>query len=171
MDAQLTTLVQSLATKLQQMQLKLATAESCTGGWISQALTSLPGSSNWFEGGIVSYSNAIKCNLLGVSQQTLEQYGAVSLAVVEEMATGVALRLATPLSVSVSGIAGPGGGTDSKPVGTVCIGWHINNLTSSALHHFDGTREQVRQKSVVAALEGVVQRLKDLEYNTGQTYR
>ena len=163
MDAELAGQARLLAEKVQKSGLRLATAESCTGGWISQVLTAIPGSSTWFEGGIVSYSNGMKCNLLGVSPETINAHGAVSQKVVEEMALGVANRLRVPLSVSVSGIAGPGGGTEGKPVGTVWIGWCFDSRVSSGVYCFDGSREQVRQQSVSAALGGLIQRLDSLE--------
>ncbi|MGI9275714.1 MAG: CinA family protein [Endozoicomonas sp.] len=163
MDAELTNLARLLAEKLQKTGLRLATAESCTGGWISQVLTAISGSSVWFEGGIVSYSNGMKCNLLGVSPETISTQGAVSQEVVEEMAQGVASRLRVPLSVSVSGIAGPGGGTEDKPVGTVWIGWCFDSRVSSGAYRFEGNREQVRRQTVAVALEGLIQRLESLE--------
>ncbi len=145
-----------LAELLQQTGMRLATGESCTGGWISQLLTSIPGSSAWFEGAIVSYSNDMKHNLLGVPRGQLDQYGAVSQPVVESMARGLVKTLNVPLSVSVSGIAGPDGGSDEKPVGTVWIGWCFDHQVSSERFLFTGDRTHVREQAVLAALGGLI---------------
>lgn len=151
-----------LADKIQQAGLRLATAESCTGGWISQVLTSVPGSSDWFEGAIVSYSNNMKHNLLDVPEETLHAYGAVSQPVIEKMALGVIKKLETPLSIAVSGIAGPGGGTASKPVGTVWIAWCFDNQVQSRCYLFDGYREAVRRQTVEVALDGMIQMIETI---------
>ncbi len=116
-------LVQELARELGGRGMKLATAESCTGGGIAQALTELAGASDWFDRGFVTYSNQAKMEMLGVNATTLERQGAVSEATVLEMARGALARSPADLSVAVSGVAGPGGGSDDKPVGTVWIGW------------------------------------------------
>ena len=164
-------LVEELARILTAVELRMATAESCTGGWISQVLTAIPGSSNWFEGGVVSYSNTMKQSLLDVPREILEQYGAVSTPVVEHMARGVACRLDVPVSVAVSGIAGPGGGSEEKPVGTVHIAWFYRNNVFSEEFLFDGNREQVRHQTVEVALSSLVRLLKTMENSTGQIYR
>lgn len=156
-------LAKELAQILTVAGLRIATAESCTGGWISQVLTTIPGSSEWFEGGIVSYSNTVKQHLLGVPLDMLEQSGAVSAPVVQHMAQGVAHRLDVPVSVAVSGIAGPGGGSREKPVGTVHIAWYYRNNVFSEAFLFDGNREQVRRQAVEVAVSSLVQLLRTAE--------
>jgi nicotinamide-nucleotide amidase len=135
---------------------RVATAESCTGGWIAKALTDVPGSSDWFDGGIVSYSNAAKINLLGVPKELIDTHGAVSEPVVRAMANGARERFGTELAVSVSGISGPTGGTPDKPVGTVCFAWATPTNTGAARRLFTGGREGVRRQSVAFALERLV---------------
>ena len=153
-------LIQQLAKVLRDRQYRLATAESCTGGWIAKVCTDLPGSSDWFELGIVSYSNAAKQKLLQVGPDTLQQHGAVSEAVVREMATGVLQQSGADVALSVSGVAGPGGGTEVKPVGTVWFGWRLRGEAPLAQRrHFDGDRDQVRQQAVEFALRGLLQLL------------
>jgi len=141
-----------------------ATAESCTGGWIAKALTDVNGSSQCFGFGVVSYSNSAKESMLGVSPETLAQNGAVSEAVVAEMASGILALSGADYSVAVSGIAGPDGGTDDKPVGTVWIAWAVgtgNEISTDAkLHHFSGDRDGVRSQTVIVALQGLRERLK-----------
>ena len=137
----------------------LATAESCTGGGIAQLITSLAGSSAWYSYSVVSYSNAAKEKILGVEASTLEQYGAVSEPVAQEMAVGVARLAGAQVTVSVTGIAGPGGGSAEKPVGTVCIGWFVDGKVSVERFLFSGDREQVRAQTIEKALEGVLQRI------------
>jgi nicotinamide-nucleotide amidase len=141
----------------------VATAESCTGGWIAKAITDIPGSSEVFGYGIVSYSNAAKESMLGVPNETLEQQGAVSEMTVEAMARG-ALRLSgADFSVAVSGVAGPGGGTREKPVGTVCFAWAVRDgvsaLVESGAMRLQGDRELVRERTVVHALQGLRERV------------
>ncbi|NII10277.1 nicotinamide-nucleotide amidohydrolase family protein [Oleiagrimonas sp. C23AA] len=134
----------------------LATAESCTGGWIAKCLTDLAGSSAWFRGGLVSYSNEAKRGLLGVQAQALQTHGAVSEVVVRQMAEGACRAMQADRTVAVSGIAGPGGGSAHKPVGTVWIAWAAAGLTTRAeCFHFAGDREAVRRQSVLAALTGL----------------
>lgn len=136
--------------------LMLTTAESCTGGWVAQVLTSVAGSSAWFERGFVTYSNEAKQEMLAVSADTLEQFGAVSEAVVSEMAQGALMHSRAQLSVAVSGVAGPGGGSTEKPVGTVCFGWakQSGKVISRRLH-FEGDRQAVRRQAVVVAIQGL----------------
>ncbi|MGI9283707.1 MAG: CinA family protein [Endozoicomonas sp.] len=148
--------LEQLAGKLQAGNLRVATAESCTGGWLSQVFTSVAGSSSWFEGAIISYSNAMKQKFLDVPIALLDRYGAVSQPVVESMALGVVRHLSVPLSVSISGIAGPEGGTEDKPVGTVWIGWCFDNQVITEVFHFSGDRERVRKQAVEAALDGLI---------------
>lgn len=138
----------------------LATAESCTGGGIAQAVTSVAGSSAWFERGFVTYSNLSKQQMLGVQEATLIAYGAVSEAVVREMAEGALANSAALCSLAVSGIAGPDGGTSDKPVGTVWFAWALaNGVTTAARHQFSGNRDEVRAQAVRVALQGVLDRL------------
>jgi len=138
-------------------------AESCTGGWVSKAITDVPGSSEVFAYGLVSYSNGAKESLLGVQPKTLDEHGAVSEAVVREMAEG-ALRLSgADIAAAVSGIAGPTGGTEDKPVGTVWFAWAVRDgadaKTDSSCEHFTGDRELVRESTVAYALQGLRERI------------
>lgn len=134
----------------------VATAESCTGGWIGQALTMIPGSSRWFDRGFVTYSNDAKQSMLGVRQQTLSTAGAVSEQTVREMALGAIARSRADVAVAVSGVAGPDGGSDDKPVGTVWIAWATRDGDCTAQRFvFPGDRNSVRRQSVIRALEGV----------------
>ena len=147
---------QQLGVQLVAQNLTLATAESCTGGWLSKIITDIDGSSRWFECALVTYSNQSKQDLLGVSQTSLDQFGAVSQAVVNEMVLGLLDRCHAHLGVSISGIAGPGGGTADKPVGTVWIAWaKPGRVIESIKFEFDGDRGQVRWQAVEAALKGV----------------
>lgn len=145
-------------------KLTLVTAESCTGGGIAEWLTRVPGSSGWFECGLVAYSNAAKAELLGVQPVTLKQHGAVSEATAREMAVGALQVRRTDLSVAVTGIAGPDGGTRSKPVGTVCLAWAgRNGEVLSTCIHLHGSRYAIRRQSVVLALLGVIDMAADRE--------
>ena len=135
---------------------RLAAAESCTGGWIAKVLTDVAGSSQWFDGGVVAYSNAAKTALLGVGSDLLAAHGAVSEEAVCAMAEGARSRFATELAVAVSGIAGPGGGTPNKPVGTVHFAWSAPSGTTAARRLFAGGREAVRRQTVALALERLV---------------
>ncbi|MBU0688680.1 MAG: nicotinamide-nucleotide amidase [Gammaproteobacteria bacterium] len=138
----------------------LATAESCTGGGIAQAVTSVSGSSAWFERGFVTYSNLSKQQMLGVQEATLIAYGAVSEAVVREMAQGALRNSTAQVSLAVSGIAGPDGGTLDKPVGTVWFAWALaDGAITAARHQFTGNRDEVRAQAVRVALQGVFDRL------------
>jgi len=142
----------------------VATAESCTGGWIAKALTDISGSSQCFGYGIVSYSNGAKESMLGVNPATLVQHGAVSEAVVSEMAVGVLALSGADYSVAVTGIAGPDGGSDEKPVGTVWFAWAVragnDTQTETKLHQFPGDRNAVRSSTVIVALQGIREQLK-----------
>lgn len=150
-------LVKQLGLCLKSKTLRLATAESCTGGWIAKAITDLPGSSDWFECSVVSYSNASKHSLLCVPEDIIENFGAVSRETVLAMSDGLFKTTAADVVVSVSGVAGPGGGSDEKPVGTVWLGWGQRNQAAYAQeHHFTGDREAVRLQSVMAALTAVI---------------
>ena len=142
---------------LQTHNLKIVTAESCTGGWVAKALTDVPGSSEWFERGFVTYSNDAKVETLGVAPLTLHVYGAVSEKTVREMAEGALRHSQAHLAVSVSGIAGPEGGSVQKPVGTVWFAWaRVGSATRAASHQFRGDRKAVRRQSVLVALQGVL---------------
>jgi nicotinamide-nucleotide amidase len=137
----------------------LATAESCTGGWVAQAITAIAGSSDWFERGFVTYSNDAKQEMLGVRADTLKRHGAVSEQTAREMAQGALARSKASLSVAVTGIAGPGGGSAEKPVGMVCFAWASRQGARTETLHFSGDRESVRHQSVIHALEGVLKTL------------
>jgi nicotinamide-nucleotide amidase len=159
-DSELRVLAEALAERMLSDGRTVATAESCTGGWIAKVITDLPGSSDWFGYGIVSYSNPAKQELLGVSPSTLVAHGAVSEPVVREMAEGAIKRGGADLAVAVSGVAGPTGGTPDKPVGTVWFAWA--RLDGGGLHsqaecrHFEGDREAVRRQTVAVALQGLL---------------
>lgn len=141
----------------------LATAESCTGGGVAQAVTEISGSSAWFERGFVTYANAAKVEMLGVRQSTLDAHGAVSELTVREMAEGALRHSHAHMAVAVSGIAGPTGGTPEKPVGTVWFAWAVHGgQTRAQVHHFSGTRSEIRGQSVRIALQGVLQMLNGL---------
>ena len=137
--------------------LKLATAESCTGGGVAYAITDVAGSSAWFERGFVTYSNLAKRQMLDVSEATLDQYGAVSEATVREMVAGALAHSGAQVALAVSGIAGPEGGTPDKPVGTVWFAWGLKNGAAHAQRRqFNGSRAEVRAQSVHIALQGVL---------------
>ena len=154
-------LLDAVAEKLLRRQLTCATAESCTGGWIAQTLTSVAGSSAWFECGFVTYSDASKVRLLGVEDVLIRQFGAVSEQVARAMALGAVAHSPAQVAVSVTGIAGPEGGSPQKPVGTVVFGWLVPGMVDPDIEKvlFDGNREGIRWKTVVHALEGLDQRL------------
>jgi nicotinamide-nucleotide amidase len=148
-----------LAEKLIGLGWMMTTAESCTGGLIATQCTDLPGSSRWFDRGLVTYSNAAKTELLGVDPSLIAAHGAVSEEVARAMALGAVYRTQARAAVSVTGIAGPDGGSDAKPVGTVWFGWCTDGLVYSECKLFTGTRQDVRQASCLHALEGLIQRL------------
>jgi nicotinamide-nucleotide amidase len=156
----LTTLATLVGTRLKQRGLKLATAESCTGGWVAQAVTAISGSSAWFERGFVTYTNEAKQELLGVREATLGDFGAVSEETAREMAAGALARSRAQVTLAISGIAGPTGGTEDKPVGTVCFAWARKGADPESLtRHFSGERESVRRQSVITALQGLLEQL------------
>jgi len=158
----ISTLAALVGARLNALHLTLATAESCTGGWVSMAVTSVAGSSQWFERGFVSYSNEAKEQLLGVSASTLASHGAVSEPVAVEMAQGALRHSLAQLAVAVTGVAGPGGGTPGKPVGTVCFAWAGPGAKiATSTRYFQGDREQVRRQSVIAALQGILENTVD----------
>lgn len=150
-----------LAALLQDQERKLAVAESCTGGAIAAACTALPGSSAWFEGGVVSYSNAAKVALLGVQQLSIEEHGAVSQAVVEQMVAGLCQRLGASCGIATSGVAGPSGGSAEKPVGTVWIATQVDDQRLSHCYRFSGDRASVQRQAVEKSLQSLLQRLTD----------
>ena len=154
-----TTLVERLATQLQQRQWMLATAESCTGGLIAGACTDLSGSSNWFERGFVSYSNTAKNELLGVDMALIKLHGAVSEEVAQAMAAGALARSRAQVAVAVTGVAGPTGGTPDKPVGLVWFGFALPGQVLTEKMNFPGDRAAVRTATVQHALAGLLQHL------------
>jgi nicotinamide-nucleotide amidase len=156
MDAELYSLAGRVGDALKARSQVLCTAESCTGGWIGQALTMVPGSSKWFDRGFVTYTNEAKQEMLGVTADTLKKYGAVSEQAVIEMARGALARSRAQVVVAVSGIAGPSGGSKNKPVGTVCLAWgRAGEEPAAKTVHFQGDRDAVRRQTVIAALEGL----------------
>jgi nicotinamide-nucleotide amidase len=155
-------LAELVGTALQRRGLMLATAESCTGGWVAQVVTSVPGSSQWFERGFVTYSNSAKQEMLGVSAATLEQYGAVSEETAAEMVTGALSYSHAQITLAVSGIAGPDGGSLEKPVGTMCLAWGLKGqpVVTRRLR-LPGARQEVRRQAVIYALNGLLELLGD----------
>ena len=159
-DAALDVLAKRLGERLAAAGIYAATAESCTGGWIAKLITDVAGSSGWFDRGFVTYSNRAKQDMLGVRADTLAAHGAVSEAAVREMAAGALARSDAGISVAVSGIAGPGGGTPDKPVGTVWLAWAMRGADIAAeRRRFAGDRDAVRRQTVVRAIEGLLERL------------
>lgn len=160
-DEDLAALGRRVGAALRARRWRLCTAESCTGGWIAKAMTDVDGSSEWFEAGVVSYSNAAKETLLGVAAEDLRRHGAVSESVARAMATGALARLGGDIAVAVTGVAGPGGGSADKPVGTVWFGWaRRDGVVETEQVRFPGDRDAVRRATVRHALERV-QRLLD----------
>jgi len=153
-------MVEQLAAALKARGQMMATAESCTGGLIAGACTELSGSSEWFERGFVTYSNAAKCELLGVPAALIDEHGAVSEAVARAMAVGAVANAHAHWSVAVTGIAGPTGGSAEKPVGTVWLAWATPTGVESEHRRFEGNRQAVREATVVHALAGLLQRLR-----------
>ena len=158
-DAEQLEMITRIGSYLRGQNATVACAESCTGGGLAFALTAVAGSSDWFEQAFTTYSNSAKQSLLGVSEYTLQQHGAVSAQCVEEMAQGVRTRSAAAIGVSTSGIAGPGGGSADKPVGTVWFGLADASQTISVCQCFEGDRAQVRQQAIKYALELLHHRL------------
>jgi nicotinamide-nucleotide amidase len=154
---ELTQLAQQVGALLQSRALMLASAESCTGGWVGEALTAIAGSSQWFDRGFITYSNEAKQEMLGVSADTLAAFGAVSEPTVREMAAGALKYSRAHITLAISGIAGPGGATPGKPVGMACIAWIVRDGPGRAqTFYFSGDRREVRRQAVVAALRGVL---------------
>ena len=155
-DAELDALSRATGERLLALRHMLVTAESCTGGWIAKCMTDVPGSSAWFDCGMAAYSYEAKQALLGVRPQTLEEFGAVSRETVVEMVSGALVHSGATIAVAVTGIAGPGGGSDDKPVGTVWIGWkRRGGYARAEVFHFEGDRDAVRRQTVAAALRGL----------------
>ena len=156
-DNALDELARQVGEHLRERHESLVTAESCTGGWIAKTVTGISGSSDWFDCGMVAYSYEAKQALLGVRPQTLETHGAVSRECVVEMVSGALSHSGGTVAVAVTGIAGPGGGSDDKPVGTVWIGWkRRGGYARAEVFHFDGGRDAVRRQTVGAALRGIL---------------
>ncbi len=156
-DAHLTALAEQLGQLLKQRQLRLSLAESCTGGLCAEIITRVAGSSEWLDCGFITYSNQSKQKLLNVASSTLTTFGAVSEETAREMAIGALSASSSNLSASVTGIAGPAGGTAAKPVGTVCFAWAaLNSLPISTTQHFTGNRLQIRQQSAKTLIEGLI---------------
>lgn len=155
-DEELSDLSARVGTALRDAHHRLVTAESCTGGWIAKAMTDIAGSSEWFDCGMAAYSYEAKQALLGVRPQTLETYGAVSRETVIEMVSGALVNSGASVAVAVTGIAGPGGGSPDKPVGTVWIGWkRRGGYARAEVFQFEGDRDAVRRQTVVSALQGL----------------
>jgi len=156
----LAALAARVGERLKEKGLMLATAESCTGGWVAQAVTSISGSSDWFERGFVTYSNDAKRDMLGVGAETLAARGAVSEETAREMAAGALGRSRASAALAVTGVAGPTGGTRDKPVGMVCFAWALRDRAiESETRRFEGDREAVRRQSVQHSLQGLLERL------------
>ena len=159
-DPLLYQLAEEVGAALKRGKLMLVTAESCTGGWVAEAVTAIPGSSDWFERGFVTYSNEAKREMLGVRAETLERAGAVSEETALEMARGALAASRGQVAVSITGVAGPTGGTAAKPVGMVCFGWALaGGAADATTKHFKGDRGEVRRQSVVFALQGLLERI------------
>jgi nicotinamide-nucleotide amidase len=159
-DAQLQGLAETIGGKLHAARLTLASAESCTGGWIAKVVTDVAGSSAWFDCGLATYSYEAKQALLGVRPETLEVHGAVSRETVLEMVAGALVHSGAGIAVAVTGIAGPGGGTADKPVGTVWIAWkRRGGYPDASVFQFAGDREAVRRQTVAMALVGLGERI------------
>lgn len=155
--------LEELASRVGQLLLangqRLSTAESCTGGWIAQCATAIAGSSDWFERGFVTYSNDAKQEMLGVAPEVLVAHGAVSTATAAAMAVGALRNSRADWALSVTGIAGPSGGSPAKPVGLVCFGWAgPDGVVETESHHFSGDRRAIRAQSVAHALSGILRR-------------
>jgi nicotinamide-nucleotide amidase len=158
MTPEIIALAEQLGTAAVALRWQIATAESCTGGLVSGALTEIAGSSAWFDRAFITYSNEAKVQMLSVSPLTLHTHGAVSEQTVREMLAGALRFSEAHIAVAISGIAGPGGGTQDKPVGTVCLGWQRRGVEPHCeTRHFEGDRAAVREQSVRCALDGLIQ--------------
>ncbi len=160
-DCRLTSLAAELGALLRERGSRVTTAESCTGGLVAGAITAIAGSSDWFEFGFVAYANRAKTTLLDVPAALLSDFGAVSEPTARAMAEGALAKSDADVALAVTGVAGPGGGSPAKPVGTVCFAWAVRGQgTTSATRHFAGDRAEVRRASATAALEGAIARLR-----------
>jgi len=160
MDSELMALADQLGQELKRRRYMLATAESCTGGWLGAAITSVPGSSHWYDRGFITYTNSAKRELLGVKTEILTRHGAVSEPTARAMVEGALEASRADVAVSITGIAGPGGGSPDKPVGTVCLGWGERRKPVHTLtEHFHGDRAAIRRAAVKAAITGIQQLL------------
>jgi len=158
LDKELYDLAERVGLTLKGAGLALATAESCTGGWVGQAVTMIPGSSDWYDRGFIVYTNTSKREMLGVMPETLERFGAVSEPTVREMAQGALDHSRAQIAVAVSGIAGPSGGSADKPVGTVCLAWaRVDGSLWSETQRFAGDRDAVRRQAVIRTLERLLE--------------
>ena len=156
-DEELNQLAIELGDKLRARGWMLATAESCTGGWVGHLVTAIPGSSTWYERGFITYTNDAKIEMLGVPGELLATHGAVSEEVASAMAAGALAHSHAQAALAISGIAGPGGGTPQKPVGLVCYGWALADGTlMSSTCRLDGDREEIRSRAVAAAMRGLI---------------
>ncbi|HET8705282.1 MAG TPA: CinA family protein [Pseudomonadales bacterium] len=161
MNQHIAQLSQELGAALIKNRRIVATAESCTGGGVAEAITSISGSSAYFDRAFITYSNQAKAQMLGVDPGLIERYGAVSEPVVREMAKGALARSGASLSVAISGVAGPTGGTEDKPVGTVWFAWAKDEQVETSLMRFWGDRESIREQAVLMALQGLLARLRN----------
>ncbi|WP_274968607.1 CinA family protein [Succinimonas amylolytica] len=169
LDNQIKDLARNTGAELKRLGLVSVTAESCTGGLVSAALTSVPGSSEWFDRAFITYSNEAKMEMLGVREGTLKKYGAVSEETVREMSLGALASSRGDIAVSLSGIAGPGGGTPDKPVGTIWLAWAFRGeIFHTCRIRFAGSRELVRKRAVIQALTGIYNFCKDKSDNRGE---
>ena len=160
MDPELASLSAAIGAACRRHELLLTTAESCTGGWAAQVITHTSGSSAWFDRGFVTYSNEAKCDMLGVRPETLERFGAVSPETASEMAAGALKNSNSMISLAITGIAGPTGGSPGKPVGTVSFAWcRVGETAAAETAMFAGDREAVRRQAVIHALRGLLLRL------------
>ena len=157
-ETALTTLAEQLGECLKSRSARIATAESCTGGWAGQVITAVPGSSHWFERGFITYTNNAKREMLGISTDILSRFGAVSEQCARVMAEGALAHSRAQYALAITGIAGPGGGSAEKPVGTVCFAWAgiDTEITSTARLQFEGDRQAVRRQAVEHALKGMI---------------
>ena len=163
MQESLRKLLEDIGTLLREKGWTISTAESCTGGLIGSFLTSIPGSSDYFIGGVIAYSNEIKTNLLSVSPKTIKDFGAISEETVKEMACGVKRLLKTDVGISISGIAGPTGGREKKPVGTIALGVDIPQKIITNMVHIEGNRNNIRKLAAIQLLEMLKNLLEEIK--------
>ena len=162
-DQKLSLLADGLGNLLMERGIMLVSAESCTGGWIGQTITAIAGSSKWYDRGFITYSNSSKQEMLGVDERSLQIFGAVSEQIASEMASGAILNSHAHVSIALTGIAGPGGSTEGKPVGMICHGWAIKDgLARNAVCFLEGDREAVRRQAVAISLQGAIDLVHDL---------